>query len=378
MIRLFLAGDVMLGRGIDQILRHPSDPQLWECSIHSALDYVRLAECAHGPIPRNQGLDYVWGDALVTLTSVRPDVGVVNLETSITDRGRPEPKGINYRMAPSNASEIASLGIDCCVLANNHVLDMGPEGLAQTLDVLHAIPVVTAGAGLNREEASAPAVIRMRQGRVLVFGLVGDDSGVPRHWSATPHSLGVNRVDCFDSKALREISAAVIRSKREGDLAVASIHWGSNWGYEIPQAHIDFAHELIDQAKIDLVHGHSSHHPKGWEIYKGKLILYGCGDFVNDYEGISGYEQYRSDLSLMYVPSVDPAQGGVLAALDIHPFQMRRFRLQQAAIGDVHWLCNMLNAEGRGVRARFVDTADGSIKLIGLHATGNVRRGSRP
>lgn len=378
MIRLFLAGDVMLGRGIDQILHHPGDPQLWESYIHSALDYVRLAESAHGPIPRDQGLDYVWGDALATLATVKPDAGIVNLETSITDKGWPEPKGINYRMAPQNAADISSLGIDCCMLANNHVLDLGPEGLAQTLDVLHHIPIATAGAGRNRKEASAPALIRTRQGRVLVFGLAGDDSGVPRHWSATSDSSGVNRVQCFDSRALREVSSAVAHAKREGDVAVASIHWGSNWGYEIPQAHVDFAHELINHAKIDLIHGHSSHHAKGWEIYQGKLILYGCGDFVNDYEGILGFEQYRSDLSLMYAPSVDPARGGMLAALNIHPFQMRRFRLQRAATGDVQWLCNMLNAEGRSAGASFVEAADGSLKLIGLCPTHDVRRGSRP
>lgn len=58
-IRLFLAGDVMLGRGIDQILRHPADSWLWESHMHSANDYVRLAEIVKGPIPRSRGLDYV-------------------------------------------------------------------------------------------------------------------------------------------------------------------------------------------------------------------------------------------------------------------------------------------------------------------------------
>jgi poly-gamma-glutamate synthesis protein (capsule biosynthesis protein) len=377
-IKLFLAGDVMMGRGIDQILRHPGDPQLWESHVHSALDYVRLAEAASGPIPRFRGLDYVWGDALATLAVTKPDAGIVNLETSITDRGRPEPKGINYRMTPRNAADIAFLGIDCCVLANNHVLDLGPEGLMQTLDLLHGIPVATAGAGRNRDEASIPAVIHTRQGRVLVVGLAGYDSGVPQRWSATAHSPGVNLVECFDSQTLREVASAIAKTRREGDVAVASIHWGPNWGYEIPQAHVDFAHELIDHAMIDLVHGHSSHHAKGWEVYHGKLILYGCGDFVNDYEGIPGYEQYRGDLSLMYVPSVDPAQAGKLTGLNIHPFQMRRFRLQRAATDDIHWLCRMLNAEGRSPGASFREVADGTLELAGPGFSGNARGGSRP
>lgn len=309
---------------------------------------------------------------------MKPDAGIVNLETSITDRGRPEPKGINYRMAPRNAADIAFLGIDCCVLSNNHVLDLGPEGLTQTLDVLRGIPVATAGAGRNRKEAALPALIQTRQGQVLVFGLACCDSGVPRHWSATAHSPGVNLVECFDSKALREVASTVAQIKREGDVAVASIHWGPNWGYEIPQAHIDFAHGLIDHAMIDLVHGHSSHHAKGWEIYHGKPILYGCGDFVNDYEGISGYAKYRGDLSPMYVPSVDPAQAGTLTALNIHPFQLRRFRLQRAAPDDIHWLCRMLNAEARSAGASFREADDGTLELTGPGISGNVRRGSRP
>lgn len=364
MIRLFLAGDVMLGRGIDQILRHPNDPRLWEEYISSSIDYVRLAELMHGPIPRTQDLAYVWGDALTILEAIRPDAGIVNLETSVTDRGQPEPKGINYRMAPANAAAIASMGIDCCILANNHVLDMGQEGLDQTLDVLHRIPVATTGAGRNAQEASAPAVIRTGAGRVLVFGLAGADSGVPGHWAATSRGPGVNLVQRFDSTAVREVSAAVARIKQKGDVAVASVHWGANWGYDIPQEHIEFAHGLIDDAMIDLVHGHSSHHAKGWEIHEGRLILYECGDFVNDYEGISGYEQYRSDLSLMYVPTIDP--NGQLRALSIHPFQMRKFRLQRAARADVLWLSSMLNANARSAGARFVEAADGSLDLAGL------------
>jgi poly-gamma-glutamate capsule biosynthesis protein CapA/YwtB (metallophosphatase superfamily) len=77
-------------------------------------------------------------------------------------------------------------------------------------------------------------------------------------------------------------------SPHEGDIVVASIHWGGNWGYRIPSAHIAFAHALIDKSQVDVIHGHSSHHPIGLEVYKGKLVIYGCGDFINDYEGISG------------------------------------------------------------------------------------------
>ncbi len=61
MVKLFLAGDVMIGRGIDQILRHPADPVISEPYVKSATGYVTLAERASGPIPRGVEDQYVWG-----------------------------------------------------------------------------------------------------------------------------------------------------------------------------------------------------------------------------------------------------------------------------------------------------------------------------
>src|SRR5687768_14486749 len=81
---LFLCGDVMPGRGIDQILPHPSDPQLFEAYVRDARDYVALAERSAGKIPRKVSPAYVWGDALDELARRRPALRLVNLETSIT------------------------------------------------------------------------------------------------------------------------------------------------------------------------------------------------------------------------------------------------------------------------------------------------------
>lgn len=83
----------------------------------------------------------------------------------------------------------------------------------------------------------------------------------------------------------RDAKAHLSHVRRPGDRVVLSLHWCGNWGYEIAREHRDFAHAVIDEAGIDLLHGHSSHHPMGIELYHGKAILYGCGDFLNDYEG---------------------------------------------------------------------------------------------
>ncbi len=136
--------------------------------------------------------------------------------------------------------------------------------------------------------------------------------------------------------------------KRSGDVIVVSLHWGSNWGYAVSRAQREFAHRLIDTAGVDVVHGHSSHHPKGIEVHGDRLVLYGCGDFLNDYEGIAGYEWFRSDLALMYFPTVD-APTGKLTRLLLTPTRIRHFRVNRARGDEARWLERMLNREGRGL-----------------------------
>ncbi|MGH1571072.1 CapA family protein [Methylobacterium sp. P31] len=302
-MQVFLCGDVMTGRGIDQVLPHPSDPALYEDIVHCADVYVRLAERVNGPILRPRAFDYPWGEALAQLEREQPDLRLINLETSITTSNEFLPKGINYRMHPRNLRCLTAAGVDCCVLANNHVLDWGEHGLVETLQVLRGAGISTVGAGLNEAEAQAPAIFGLAEsGRILVFALAIPTSGTPREWRARPDRPGVNVVPDFSIATVLAIAEQVNRHRREGDLVILSIHWGPNWGYDVPIDQRRFAHEVIDRAGISIVHGHSSHHPKGIEVYRGKLILYGCGDFLNDYEGIVGHEEFRGDLTLMYFP----------------------------------------------------------------------------
>jgi poly-gamma-glutamate capsule biosynthesis protein CapA/YwtB (metallophosphatase superfamily) len=363
-ITLFLCGDVMTGRGIDQVLPHPGDPTLHEPYAKSALDYVALAEKAHGPIPRPVDFDYVWGDALAEWSRVAPDVRIVNLETAVTTRDDwQRGKGIHYRMNPANVPCLTAAGIDCCVLANNHVLDWGYAGLAETLESLRHARLQIAGAGRDKAEAMAPAVLPVAgKGRGLVFSFGMASSGVPLDWAAGTGLPGVNLLADFSAATLQKIAAQVKAVKRTGDTVVASIHWGGNWGYTVPTDHERFAHGLIDQCGVDVVHGHSSHHPMGIEVYRGRPIIYGCGDFLNDYEGIGSNEAYRGDLCLMYFLSVDPTSGKLLRLWMI-PMQMRRFRLQRATAQDAGWLREVLDREGRHLGCRVEPGPDGGLEL---------------
>src|SRR2546429_5392694 len=151
---MFLCGDVMTGRGVDQILPHPGDPQLRESYVREATGYVALAEAASGPVPRPVGPAWPWGDALTVLGDLAPDIRLINLETSITRSGDFAPsKQVHYRMNPANIGCLTVARPDVCALANNHVLDFGRGGLAETLDTLAGAGLPAAGAG--RDVATA-------------------------------------------------------------------------------------------------------------------------------------------------------------------------------------------------------------------------------
>lgn len=367
-LTLFLCGDVMTGRGVDQILPHPSAPDLHEPFVTDAREYVRLAEYVSGAVPRGVDPAYIWGDAIAEWEAVAPVARIVNLETSITrsddcDRG----KGIHYRMHPENIDCITAAQVNVCVLANNHVLDYGCAGLIETLEALKHAGVMAVGAGRNLEEARR-SVMRLLPGggRLIVAACAHESSGVADRWAALGDEAGVNVLPDLSDETAAAVASSVVADKRAGDVAVLSIHWGDNWGYDVPRRHVEFAHRLVD-AGIDIVHGHSSHHVRPIEVYREKLILYGCGDFIDDYEGISGYERYRDDLVLMFFPSLDPVTGRVLR-LRMTPLQIRRLRLNRASAEDARWLCTTLNRISGPFGARVGLMPDGTLTLISPNA----------
>jgi len=362
-IRLFLCGDVMTGRGIDQVLPHPGNPVLYESYVQDARDYVRLAEPANGPIARPVDYAYPWGDALEELERSAVDARIINLETSITSSEDAWPgKGIHYRMHPDNIGCLTAARIDCCCLANNHVLDWGRAGLAETLRTLERAGVAHPGAGRDAGEAAAPAIIDVpNKGRVLVFSFGLTSSGIPREWYALKARSGVCMLPDLSAETALHAASGVRKLKQPGDVLIASIHWGGNWGYEVPDEQVCFAHRLVEQG-VDVVHGHSSHHVKALEVYRDRLILYGCGDFIDDYEGIHGYEEFRTDLRVMYLLQVNPGEGRLVGARGL-PLQVRRFRLQRASEEDAQWLCGLLNRLGAPFGGHVRLDRDGTLTL---------------
>ncbi|MEV0634561.1 CapA family protein [Streptomyces sp. NPDC050619] len=348
-VTLFVCGDVMLGRGVDQILARPGDPALREAYVRDARSYVRLAESLNGPVPAPVDPSWPWGDALRLLEEATPDVRIVNLETSVTRSDAfASGKEVHYRMHPANLPALTVAGPDVCVLANNHVLDFGRAGLAETLDSLTRAGLRAAGAGRNAEEAWGPVAVPVPAGgRVLVLAVGTPSSGVPPGWAAGAELSGVAYVPDLSARSAAAVVRRVRQVKQPGDIAVVSVHWGSNWGYRVPREQTRFAHALVDGG-VDLVHGHSSHHPRPIEVYRDRLILHGCGDFVDDYEGIGGYEEYRDDLRIAYLVTV-AADTGRLTGLRMAPLRARRMRLEPAPEEDRAWLRATLDHISEGV-----------------------------
>lgn len=370
-LRLFLCGDVMLGRGIDQILPQPCDPALHEDYIQSALEYVQLAEVANGSVKRPVAPAYVWGVAIDELKQARPDARIINLETSITRSEDFDPKGINYRMSPENAVALAAAHIDCCVLANNHILDWGRAGLLDTLTTLKHFGIKSAGAGRTLEEARAAATLPISgKGRVLVFSFTAVTSGTPRNWAAASGAAGVNLLSDLSDTTVHRTTDRIIRDRQPGDVVVVSIHWGPNWGYEVSDAQRRFAHALIDNAGVSIIHGHSSHHAKAIEVYQNRLILYGCGDFLNDYEGIRGYEDYRDDLAVMYFVDI-AVTSGTVSGIELIPLCIKQFQLVPASASDTAWIQQTLDRESRRFGTSVVVTAPGRL-TVSSTATGEI------
>jgi poly-gamma-glutamate capsule biosynthesis protein CapA/YwtB (metallophosphatase superfamily) len=363
LVTIFMCGDVMTGRGVDQILPHPGNPELREPNNIDARAYVRMAESVSGPIPQPAVFGWPWGDALQVLDGFAPDARVINLETSITRGSEFAPgKAVHYRMNPANIGCVVAASPDACALANNHVLDFGRRGLADTLDALSGAGLGAVGAGSDAAQAGAAVAVGVRGGgRVVVFSCGTESSGIPPDWAATADRPGLNFLPGLSNRTADGLIGRIQHVKQPRDVVVVSIHWGSNWGYAVSQAQVRFAHRLIDGG-ADVIHGHSAHHPRPLEVYRGKLVLYGCGDCIDDYEGITGYEDYRDDLRLLYFATVEPGTG-TLARLRMAPMKASKMRLQHAPAADVRWLAALLPRISRRFGTRVEAGQDGVLAL---------------
>ena len=277
---------------LDMCLGHPSggehDPNL---------DEVRTLNANHG--------SYLWGDYQGMAITPPPDLKILNVETAVTksihNKDVPMWKGIRYHMHSDNYDNIMTgfrqetHGGDHAApvvvnFANNHAMDYGRQALEEEtiplLERLQSNDFQAVGVGMNLNEASKPATITCKTTFVQVFAFSSGCSGTPAEWWATENRSGLVGLPSLysnkDVDSAMEIAKTTFdRAKPESGLRIVSIHWGPNWAMKGEDeselaARRRFARRLIDECGVDMIYGHSSHHARGMEVYKNKLMYVFC------------------------------------------------------------------------------------------------------
>lgn len=290
-MRIVLAGDVMIGRLVNQILR-------------------------------TENAIYPWGDTLDLLREA--DWRCCNLECVLSNIEPPAfrtPKVFRFRSDAKNVRVLEAASIDAVTLANNHTLDFEEDAFLQMLETLDSAGIAWAGAGRDLDEAMRPALSQAAGKRIALFSFTDNEPT----WEATREGPGVLYlpIDVRDVRA-RKLFERVKFVKREVDATIVSVHWGSNWGSLPERGHQEMGRALID-AGADVVFGHSCHVLRGVEIYRHRPIFYSCGDFIDDY-AVDAVE--RNDRSCLF--SFELAPDGSLQRLCLHPTVIRRFQARRA------------------------------------------------
>jgi poly-gamma-glutamate capsule biosynthesis protein CapA/YwtB (metallophosphatase superfamily) len=300
-VKLALAGDTMLGRSVgDRLMQEPKhtlfSPELLEV----------IAEA---------------------------DLFILNLECCISARGEPTPGRVfHFRAPPWAAETLARVGVDCVTLANNHVLDFGPDALLDTLAHLDAAGIRAVGAGTDLELARTPVVL---DGLAVVA--FGDH---PLQYAATVERPGIAYAD------VRDGLPDWLTTFPEAEAILVSPHWGPNMTAE-PLEYVRNAGDALLRAGATVVAGHSAH------VFHGiaPRVLYDLGDFLDDY---AVDRKLRNDLGLLYL--VDLA-GDRLEAV---PLKLEFTHTRLATGDDAAWIARRLT-EASAAFGIDVTVADGRL-----------------
>jgi poly-gamma-glutamate capsule biosynthesis protein CapA/YwtB (metallophosphatase superfamily) len=309
-MRLGLAGDTMLGRGVaDALSRDPT------ALVADAVASV-MREC---------------------------DLCILNLECCVSTRGRrwPAPDKPFFFRAPPRAVELlAHLGVDCVTLANNHALDYGEEALLDTFDHLRAAGIAWVGAGVDIEAARTPRLLQAGGARLGIVAF----SDHPAEFEAAQGRAGIAYARV--PEAQQWVHGAIAAARQSADAVLVTPHWGPNMNTE-PQRHLRAAAAGLLKAGATLVAGHSAH------VFHGTdgAILYDLGDFLDDY---ATHPVLRNDLGLLWLVDLDNSGARRVEGL---PLKLDYCHTRLAAGDDAAWIERRLRraSETLGSTARWAN-----------------------
>ena len=216
-----------------------------------------------------RGFDHAFAGTAAELR--KGDILVGNLEAPLT-RGGTEftEKKFRFRTSPEAAAALSRAGFTVVTLANNHIMDFGAEGLAETLNNLDRAKILHAGAGVNLAEARREALVTVKGRRValLAYSLT-----YPAEFFAGKGLPGAAQ------GVADRVREDIVRAREAADYVVISFHWGEELAGTPKPYQQHAAHAAID-AGADLVLGHHPHVLQGIERYRGKTIFYSLGNFA--------------------------------------------------------------------------------------------------
>ncbi|MCU7826181.1 CapA family protein [Kitasatospora sp. DSM 101779] len=217
----------------------------------------------------------------ISRTLAAADLAVLNLETAITGRGAPEPKTYTFRTSPKALQTLRDAGVDVVSLANNHAVDFGADGLADTLAAKASSPIPVVGFGRNAQEAYAPYVTTVKGVKVAVLAASQVQDLTNQKWRAGSAKAGI--ASALDPAALVR---AVGEAKRQAPVVLVYLHWGEE-GHTCPTgAQTDLARKL-SAAGATAVVGTHAHTMLGSGMLGDTYVAYGFGNFL--WYGTSNY-----------------------------------------------------------------------------------------
>jgi len=237
------------------------------------------------------------------------DFTAVNLETAVTSRGTPQPKTYHFRTGPAAFTALRDAGVDLVTMANNHVLDYGPAGLADTLADARAARFPYVGIGADAAAAWAPYVTTVKGTRIAVIG-VSQVAELASSWVATATRPGeANAID------LNRTLAAVRAARRLAPTVIVFMHWGTE-GQACPDpGQLSLARQLAAAGATIIVGAHA-HMLQGSGWLGRTFVAYGMGNFLwweNSYSTATGVLELtirpHAPLAARFIPAVVSATG---------------------------------------------------------------------
>ncbi|WP_063783102.1 CapA family protein [Streptomyces sp. XY431] len=209
------------------------------------------------------------------------DLSVLNLETAITERGAPEPKTYTFRTSPKALTALKDSGVDVVSLANNHAVDFGADGLADTLAAKASSPLPIVGFGRNSQEAYAPYVTTVRGVKVAVVAASQVEDLTNQKWRAGANKPGI--ASALDQAA---VVKAVEEAKKQAPVVLVYLHWGEE-GKACPTGAQTGIAKRLAAAGATAVVGTHAHTMVGSGMLGSTYIGYGFGNFL--WYGTSNY-----------------------------------------------------------------------------------------